>query len=97
MEFKRTVLQCVDILSKAAWRMDAELSPFLAINAAIDILQASNVDEWRFRIDMCLSVLSRSWRSSGTRQSQDIPSECAFDSSREILKSSLLVLASKPI
>lgn len=34
--------------------------PSSAIIAAIDVLQALNVGEWRFRADMCLSVLSAS-------------------------------------
>jgi hypothetical protein len=49
-----------------------------AINAAIDVLQASNVDDGAFVL-IHVSVLSGGCRSSGARQSLDIPSKCAND------------------
>ncbi|KAI0265723.1 hypothetical protein BGY98DRAFT_939462 [Russula aff. rugulosa BPL654] len=48
------------------------------MNAAIAVLRGSNVDDGAFVLTR-LSVLSGSCRSSGARQSLDIPSECAND------------------
>jgi hypothetical protein len=49
-----------------------------AMNAAIAVLQASNVDDGAFVL-IRFSVFPGSCRSSGARQSLDIPSECGSD------------------
>jgi hypothetical protein len=57
-----------------------------AMSTAIDVLQASNVDDGAFVL-ICVSVLSGSCRSSGARLSLDIPSSWAkrFEDGRYVL------------
>jgi hypothetical protein len=49
-----------------------------AINAAINVLQVSNLNDGAFVL-IHVSVLFGTCRSSGARQSLDIPSKCAND------------------